>query len=115
MVRVAHISTSLPGNHSEFELYGHQKRTSTEFFIEMNLFLRKLGLNGTDCNSFRTQSPYIQLFELDRVVNAKPAGYKINFQYTVVANAYAGIGLSLTNDLVTPSYEFGKFDIVKQR
>lgn len=75
------------------------------------MFLSWLGLKGPDCMSFRSQSDYIDYFELDEMVDARPPGYKVKLQFSVLPNKTSGIVLSMEVDKTESSYEIRMLNI----
>lgn len=68
-----------------------------------------------DCHPFRTQSKYIDYFGLDKLVDARPKGYRINFQFSVFVSKTAGIILSSADKKAKASfYEIRMIDSVTE-
>lgn len=57
-----------------------------------------------DCKYFRTQSTHWDFFHLGSVEDARPPGFKVNLQFSVIASQTAGIILSLADVRASPPY-----------
>lgn len=94
------------------------KNASIERVLHLQFFfLLKLGLSGTGCTSFQTQSSNAyDYFKLESIEDAKPIGYKVYFRLSVAANKTASVSLdSSGTDATSPFYKIRMIDVVQQR
>lgn len=76
-------------------------------------FLLNSEFKERGCSSFRTQSNSFETFELNSVVDAKPFGYKLYFQLSVIPKQTARILLkSARVSSLALDYRIGMIDTV---
>lgn len=86
------------------------------FMISLNFQLKificclKLGLNTTECKSYKSQSRFIDYIKLDSLKGASVAGFKVNLLFTVIAKGNAAIILSSKNVKASAQYKIRKFN-----